>query len=451
MPLTPTTVPGSSTANAQFNASQVETPKQQLTDKQEQVLKALDSALPFFDASDYGVKADKGEARTPPVHTGGAKGSNAVKDFFKSIGKAIASGFEKIGAFFKSLGKTETAPTPTRYGDTNIPLPDMRTADLKKAGGQLAYAFVSGGEALLSKMVGDLSTKLDAEMQRTDFKGTTPEFVAKNLNFMATLGYALEGDLGVEVRALIPQLRTNYADNPTALALLDAIETYDFATHMQDDFTKQIDELSGDDNPLGKFMRSNNVVSLGMFAMARADGYDMNKVANQILTPHMAEMADLQKSLNKLEDHDRNKEVLTGSNATRMMDLTKSILLEALKTEGPGSLVDSFGEDHIQRLSDMAQQIADRDDLPKDVRNEAIQTLYIDQIFLRTTIPALFNTAKSGTAEFSAVQLAQSIVNGAQGDKFTSEDMRNAYKAVAQEFRQHFVDAMIAIGMPVVP
>ena len=453
MSFTPGISKNGNTVTAQYNTQQAETPPKELTTKDTQILKSLESALPFFDASDYGVKAQKGEAETPPVKSEGSKGSSGVKDFFKSIGKAIVSGFEKIGDFFKGLGKSEAkTPDPRKeyYGDSRVPLPDLTSANLNKAGGQLAFAFASGGQDGLSNMVGKMSDKVTSEMQKTNFQGTVGEFIEAKLSFTSDLGYALEGQSASDVKQLVPQLKLHFADNPVALALLDAIDTYDFATEMQSDYTKQIDGLKSENNPLGSFLRSNNSVSLGVVAMARADGFDQNTVANSILTKHVDEMDSLQKSISKLKPEDQRKEVLTGKNATKMMDLTKSLLMDALKTDGPGGLKESFGEEHIQRLNDMAQQIADRDDLPVDVRNKAIETVYIDQLFLRGVMTALTNTVKPGSVEYTAVQLGQSILNGATGAKFVTEDMRNAYTEVAQEFRQNFVQAMIELGMPVV-
>lgn len=446
MTLTPTTIRSGNTVTAQYNTAPTNEQPKQLTSKQEQVLKSLESALPFFDASDYGVKAEKGKAEKPPVSQEGSK-SSGIKDFFKGIGKAIMSGFEKIGEFFKNLGKTEA---PTRYGDTTLPSPDINKPNPNKGGGQLAFAYATGGQEGLTKMVGDLAQKLNTDMVKANYEGTIAEYIEEKFSFTSDVGYGLHGQTLSDIKQLVPQLKTAFDDNPMAKGLLDAVNAFDFDASLAHDFTAQVDGLSSPNNPLGSFLRSNNSVSLGLVALAKSEGFDQNAVANQILTPHMTEMASLQKSLAKLPEHEQKKEVLTGDNATRMMELTKSILMESLKTEGPGSLTEIFGQAHIDRLNEMANEIAQRDDLPKDVRNQAIQTIYVDQLFLRGTMTALTNTVSRGTAEFTAVQLAQSILNGANGEKFPSEDMRNAFVNVAQDFRQNFVNAMIELGMPVV-
>jgi hypothetical protein len=448
MTLTPTNIRSGNTVTAQYNTAPTNEQPKQLTSKQEQVLKNLESALPFFDASDYGVKAEKGKADKPPVTNEGGKGGNAVKEFFKGIGKAIMSGFEKIGDFFsKHFGKTEA---PTRYGDSRVPLPDINTPNLNKGGGQIAYAFTTGGQEGLKKMIGDLAQKLNSDMVQANYPGTIPEYIEEKFSYTSDVGYGLLGQTLADVKSVIPDLKIIFAANPMANGLLDSLNAFDFNASLAKDFTEQVDGLDSPNNPLGSFLRSNNSVSLGLVALAKSEGFDQNAVANQILTPHMKEMADLQKSLGKLPEHERRKEVLTGDNATKMMDLTKSILMDSLKTEGPGSLTEMFGKAHIERLNEMANEIAQREDLPKDVRNKAIETIYVDQLFLRGTMTAMTNTVKSGSVEFTAVQLAQSIVNGAKGDKFTSEDMRNAYTNVATDFRQNFVNAMIDLGMPVV-
>lgn len=379
---------------------------------------------------------------------------SGIASGFRAVGSAIASGASAIGNFFASIGRgnadadggVQAPPDPRGPKPPRADSP----AYLNTAGGFLARGVEEGGLEGAKAAINNLLDTAAVQMwEQQSGPQEITEFVAAKFDPQGKDGFAMTPTTFAKLEGHMDALRDHFADNPGALAILDQLNGYDFDATMQQEFGAIVDKLTLGGNPLGSFMRGNSFVSAALKTLSGEAGFSPSEFGNGLIAANTGALDGLRQEFGQMEKFDRGKERLTGDMATGMMEGVATYLDQLISTEGEGSIQNRFGEEFLGRLEGMAQQIASREDIPADVRNGAIEKLYIDQLFLRGGVTAMTLAADKESPEYVAAQLVQSAVNGVSGEKFDPE-MRQAYQEGTAGFQDRFHAALVTVGMPVV-
>ena len=397
------------------------------------------------------IKVEVGEGQNPPdTHGTGKARGKAIKDFFHSIGQGIKGLFQKAADGLNRL--TE-----------NFRLRNDAAVNVTAQGKEIAKAVKANDPDALATALRGIIKQFHVEAKREGL--SVDQVIERSFNLKGSDGHALLPEDVGPMKAMLPALRQELASFPGALKYIEHIESFDYQTAYDESLSADIDKLRNVDLKtgmgnagLGTFLRANTFFSAAM-KEHQNKYFDPVGFGSTLVAKHSEAINDIVgdvKEYNKVSDEKIPKidNKIGNPFATDLMNLTRGILDDMIKVEGPEGMKARFGETHLALLKETAEKIASQQDILPELRNEALFKLYNNDLFLRGVVPAITVDPGAMNIELGAGRLVgglvQSVLNNANGTKM-GDDMRDAFIPVRDEYQTKLTQAFVALGMPVVP
>ena len=457
----------------------------------------LTSAFPFFGDQDRAVDSKRGKAEKPNIDKGTTKSfTQNVKDFFTSVGKLLASPFKAIARAFEKAPDTDTR-TNTMSDTKGVVGGDKTQVEDKTPPKQLsqeekqeayiqsksyksgaipsstliefmARAISTDNIVLVDKVLTGVSKDLgdvnkNGESKFEQLAGNTfDQKIDKLLGDMAgALGFSLTPAIYEKFNVMLPELRERFIDDPIISAVLDKIENeYDFDAKMDESFNSQIDKLAKIDlevtqegrekqkhTILESAFRGNSFFTSGMKGLVM-EHFDQESFGRGMLGK-LDQVFQEKLGFDQLRASDLKLDVISTENGAVLMHAAKTILDEMLN---PDTIIDQLGGEHIARLHDQAHAIINLEGVSSDLKNNMIQKLFVDQVFLRNLNPAITQMAMEDGIKTPAVnvttQLVQVLINDANPNSVPTGDTALRFNELRTDARQKLQEVMEHFGFP---
>ena len=417
---------------------------------------------------------ERGTAQDTPRQDGAvAKRSEAVKDFFRSIGQGISSFFSKVGHAFATAFESIKEAIQSRTGGTAA----VQTTGAQGTTGQVATAVTADADtpptldkkgAALKEFAEELTDALQTDYEaylqngQDDPPMTRAEFVKFKLPDPADIDQGIDvqsafylGDRIDDVRANLKE-GSNPDRNEMQKAVLDRLTdmpTVEIALEGQ--YAAELGALQTDPST---FLRGNTPFA------------KLDKFVGRQTVPFEAVASSVLETVGpKLEQHEPlavqngvtlRMSMLTDTQAVAVEDIANAMLDDLLDISGtnPNSFLNSISPSYQEFLADRADTILQQPDLSDQVKQDAIKTLYVNALILRGINGELFTAAVSKPNQdqkgmtIQTLQLVQTFVNG--NDQFPvgkGNDIANQVLGRITSAHQARFDAFLAaVGMPTV-
>ncbi len=397
------------------------------------------------------VSVQRGDASTSPNPNGEVRErATPVKDFFKKVGSGIKSFFSKVGHaisgaatkvgdFFKARFARAEPPIITQQEQRNL-----RNDALKN----MAQQF----EARYQEAIQDVP--LEEVPSRADFLAElmpAPEGGADALDVNSPL---YMGGQVSDIRENIGRIGT--ADQFHMFdAMMDVFEEMPSMSIAIDAMMdKEIDVL--DNNP-GSFLRGNSAYSKTEKLLARSliPFSEMTANALEGAKQIFVDNADLA----RIGDVGIAMESLTPEQGAVLQEAANGVLdkLLDIDPETEGSFFNSIPQEFKDFLADQAGSIMSNEDLTGEQRQDAVEKLYVNAFFLRSSVGDMianiastpFKNSGSKTLGVKTMQLTQTFLNGVTD--YTKKGNENSQAALDSLWDNHgesLTNFFHAVGMP---
>lgn len=402
------------------------------------------------------VKVEVGEGQNAPdTHGTGKSRGNAVKDFFQSIGQGIKSIFQKAVDGLSRLSE-------------NFRLRNDDAIPFNAQGKEIAKAAKANDPDAMATVVRGIAKTFLEEAGNADRSGgrSLDEILDRSFSLAGSDGVSLLPEDVAPMKAMVPALRAELGNFPTAMKILDRIESFDFHAELKATLNKELDNLrnvdfdSGVNSGMGTFLRGNSFFSAAM-KEHQNKFFDPKSFGADMMSKHFDRLqgvADAAKHLNET-----GGEQITRLDAVsikkpvvgEMLVAVRNMMDDLVKVDDPGGMKERFGDTHLALLKSAADEIAAQTDILPELRNEALFKLYNNDLFLRGVVPALVMDPGGQKIEMNAGRLASSMIqfvlNNADGGSKMSADLKEGYLPLRDEYQTKLTEAFVALGMPVVP